>query len=246
MSFDGASHWPLWTPDGRRLTYRSWKTGTMTMWWMPADRSGAPELLTTVGTMQSPESWLPPDGRILAFTQMDNPESGSDIYLLPMDGNRMPRPLIRTKFSEGSPKFSPDGKWLAYSSNESGRPEVYAMTFPGPGPTIQLSTDGGTDPVWRRDGRELYYRNGDQMMVVTIARGSQMSFEKPAVLWDAHYAAGVGSSCGMSGPTSANYDVSADGERFLMIEDKSDALECKMLHVVTNWSRQLLRETGVD
>ena len=155
MSFDGASHWPLWTPDGRRLTYRSWKTGTMTMWWMPADSSGAPELLTNVGSMQSPESWSP-DGATLAFTQMDDPESGSDIYTLSLDGNHTPHALIRTKFSEGSPKFSPDGKWLAYSSNESGRPEVYAMTFPGPGPNIQLSTDGGTDPVWRRDGKELY------------------------------------------------------------------------------------------
>jgi hypothetical protein len=245
MSFDGASHWPLWTPDGRRLTYRSWKTGTMTMWWMPADRSGAPELLTKIGSMQSPESWTP-DGTTLAFTQMDDPESGSDIYILSRDGNRTPRPLIRTKFSEGSPKFSPDGKWLAYSSNESGRPEVYATTFPGPGPTIQLSTEGGTDPVWRRDGKELYYRHGDQMMAVAASSGTASGFAKPNALWEAHYLAGVGSSCGMSGPTSANYDVTADGERFLMIEDKSEVLECKLLHVVTNWSRELLRGTRVD
>jgi serine/threonine-protein kinase len=244
MSFDGASHWPLWTPDGRRLTFRSWKTGTMTMWWMPADRSGTPELLTTVGSMQSPESWSP-DGATLAFTQMDDPESGSDIYTLSLV-NRTPRALIRSKFSEGSPKFSPDGKWLAYSSNESGRPEVYAMTYPGPGPRIQLSTEGGTDPVWRRNGRELFYRNGDQMMSVAVSTGGVDPFAKPSPLWEAHYLAGVGSSCGMSGPTSANYDISADGERFLMIEDKSEVMECKLLHVVTNWSRQLLRAPGSD
>jgi Tol biopolymer transport system component len=244
MSFDGASHWPLWTPNGRRLTYRSWKTGTMTMWWMPADGSGAPELLTNIGSMQSPESWSP-DGTTLAFTQMDDPESGSDIYTMSLDGNRTPHALIRSKFSEGSPKFSPDGKWLAYSTNQSGRPEVRAMTFPGPGPNIQLSTEGGTDPVWRRDGKELYYRNGDQMMVVTVT-GTATGFAKPMVLWEAHYLAGVGSSCGMSGPTSANYDVSADGERFLMIEDKSAVLECKLLHVVTNWSRSLLRGARAD
>src|SRR5207249_10525721 len=127
-----------------------------------------------------------------------------------------------------------DGKWLAYSSNESGRPEVYAMTFPGPGATIQMSTEGGTDPVWRHDGRELYYRNGDQMMAVTVSSGATTPFSKPAVLWQGHYLAGVGSSCGMSGPTSANYDVRADGERFLMIEDKSEVLQCNLLHVVTN------------
>jgi len=241
MSFDGASHWPLWTPNGRRLTFRSWKTGTMTMWWMPADRSGAPELLTNVGSMQSPESWSP-DGKTLAFTQMDDPERGSDIYTLSLDGNRMPQVLIRTKFSEGSPKFSPDGKWLAYSSNESGRPEVYVMAYPGPGATIQASTQGGTDPVWRSNGSELFYRNGDQMLAVPVSGGGMATFGKPNLLWEGHYLAGVGSSCGMSGPTSANYDVTADGERFLMIEDKSEASECKMLHVITNWSRALSRE----
>jgi serine/threonine-protein kinase len=238
MSLDGASHWPLWTPNGSRLTFRSWKTGTMTMWSMPADRSSEPELLTDVGSMQSPESWSP-DGRALAFTQMDDPESGSDIYVLTLDGNRRPQVLIRTKFSEGSPKFSPDGKWLAYSSNESGRPEVYAMAYPGPGPKIQISTDGGTDPVWRRDLKELFYRNGDRMMSVAVASGRTLDLSKPAALWEGRYLAGVGSSCGMAGPTSANYDVSADGKRFLMIEDKSEAAECKLLRVVSNWSSAL-------
>jgi dipeptidyl aminopeptidase/acylaminoacyl peptidase len=237
MSFDGASHWPSWTPDGKRLTFRSWKTGTMTMWWMPADRSGPAELLTNVGSMQSPESWSP-DGRTLAFTQMDNPESGPDVYVLPIGGEK-PRVLIKSKFSEGSPKFSPDGKWLAYSSDESGRPEVYAMAYPGPGSKITISTDGGTDPVWRRDGRELFYRNGDRMMAVDVVSSQPLAVSKPNTLWEGHYLAGVGSSCGMSGPTSANYDVSSDGRRFLMIEDTSPVTECKLLHVVSNWSREM-------
>jgi serine/threonine-protein kinase len=238
MSFDGASHWPLWTPRGDRLTFRSWKTGTMTMWTMPADGSGPPELLTSLGSMQSPESWSP-DGGTLAFTQMDDAESGSDIYVLPMKGDRRPRPLVRTKFSEGSPKFSPDGRWVVYSSNESGRPEIYAMAYPGPGPKIQISTDGGTDPVWRHDEREVFYRNGDLMMGVDVIGGQTLTASKPRVLWEGHYLAGVGSSCGMSGPTSANYDVSADGQRFLMIEDTAQNVECKRLHVVSNWSREL-------
>jgi serine/threonine-protein kinase len=242
VSFDGASHWPLWTPSDRRLTFRSWKTGTMTMWGMPADRSGSAELLTDIGSMQSPESWSP-DGAALAFTQMDDPQSGSDIYVLSRDGDRQPRALVRTKFSEGSPKFSPDGRWLAYSSNESGRPEVYAMAYPGPGPKIQLSTEGGTDPVWRRDGRELYYRNGDRMIVVEVSSGRTLTASKPRMLWEGRYLAGVGSSCGMAGPTSANYDVTADGQRFLMIEDKSENVECKLLHVVSNWSRELQKQS---
>jgi len=175
---------------------------------------------------------------------MDDPQSGSDIYVLALDGDRRPHPLIRSRFSEGSPKFSPDGKWLAYSSNESGRPEIYAMAYPGPGPKIQISDNGGTDPVWRRYGRELYYRNGDLMMAVSITGGQNPAVSKPSLLWQGHYMAGVGSSCGIAGPTSSNYDVTADGERFLMIQDKSQDVVSKLLHVVPNWSEEVKRRAG--
>jgi Tol biopolymer transport system component len=80
------------------------------------------------------------------------------------------RPVDDTKFAQGSPKFSPDGRWLAYCSNESGKPQVHIQAYPGPGARIQVSTDGGTDPVWRRSGTELFYRNGDSMMVVAVTR----------------------------------------------------------------------------
>jgi Tol biopolymer transport system component len=244
MSFDGASHWPSWTPDGRRLTFRSWKTGTMTMWWMPADRSSPPGLLTNIGSMQSPESWSP-DGKTLAFTQMDNPQSGSDIYTLSLDGDKKPRALLQTKFSEGSPKFSPNGAWLAYSTNESGQPEIWAMAYPS-GERIHISTNGGTDPLWRHDGRQLYYRLGDQMMVVDLSYGPSLKASKPRVLWKGNYLAGAGSSCGMAGPTSANYDVTPDGERFLMIEDASSAAESDRLRVVSNWSVELKNPGAIN
>jgi serine/threonine-protein kinase len=237
MSLDGASHWPLWTPDGRRLTFRSWKTGTMTMWWMPADQSGPAQLLTNIGSMQSPESWSP-DGKTLAFTQMDDPQSGSDIYMLPLDGDRKPHVFFRTQFSEGSPKFSPNGKWVAYSSNESGQPEIYVRAYPT-GEKIPISNNGGTDPLWRHDGRQLYYRLGDLMMVVDVSYGRSLEVSKPKVLWRGNYLAGAGSSCGMAGPTSANYDVTPDGERFLMIQDASPTAECERLRVVSNWSLEL-------
>ncbi len=122
-----------------------------------------------------------------------------------------------------------------FASNESGVSEVYAMAYPPPGPTIQLSTRGGTDPLWRHDGRELYYRNGDQMMAVEFD-GRSLTVSKPRVLWTGHYLAGAGSSCGMTGPTAANYDVTPDGEHFLMIEDTAPIAECELLRIVSNWS----------
>ena len=236
LSLDGASHWPSWSPHGDRLTYRSWKTGTMTMWDMPADRSASPQLLTATGSMQSPESWSP-DGSTLAFTQMET-DSGSDIYVL-AGQDRRPQPLIRTKFSEGSPKFSPDGKWLAYASNQSGRSEVYAVMYPGPGSTIQISNNGGTDPVWRRDMKELFYRNGDRMMSVDVTNGRTLTVGKPLVLWRGRYDAGAGSSCGMTGPSSANYDVSLDGQQFLMIRDLAEKAECTRVRGLSNWAMML-------
>ena len=112
------------------------------------------------------------------------------------------------------------------------------MAYPT-GEQIPISTNGGTDPLWRHDGRQLYYRLGDQMMVVDISYGPSLKASKPRVLWSGNYLAGAGSSCGMAGPTSANYDVTPDGERFLMIEDASSTAECERLRVVSNWSLEL-------
>jgi hypothetical protein len=217
----------------------------MTMWTMPADRSREPERLTNIGSMQSPESWSR-DGRILAFTQMDDPKQGSDLYTLSLDGDKRPRALVKTQFSEGSPKFSPhdNGAWLAYSTNESGQPEVWALA-PATGERIPISRTGGTDPVWRGDGRQLYYRRGDDMMVVDVRYGPFWA-SKAEVLWTGKYLAGAGSSCGMAGPTSANYDVTSDGEQFLMIEDASPAAESQRLRVVLNWSVELKNPGAIN
>jgi serine/threonine-protein kinase len=233
MSLDGLSHAPLWTPDGSRITYRIWQPGGFKMWWMPADHSGAQQRLTDIGIMQSASSWSP-DGRFLAFTQV-NIDTGPDVYLLDVQDGK-PRPLVQTRFAEGAPRFSPDGAWIAYASNESGRNEVYVQAWPGPGARIQISTDGGTDAVWRRAGGELYYRNGDKMMVVST---SARSFSKPAMLWQRAYAHGLGSACGAPGTTSAGYDVTPDGQRFLMLKD--DESTPGQIHVVLNWAEEVKR-----
>lgn len=240
FSFDGTTHWPIWTPRGDRIAFRSGRTSFMSMWWTPADRSGSDERLTTVdGNMQTPESWSP-DGRSLLFTQR-TPNSGADIFVLSMDGDRKPRPLVQTNFDEGAPKFSPDGKWVAYCSNESGRAEVYVTPYPGPGARIQVSTDGGSDPVWRRKGGELYCRLGEKMMVVSVATEPKLSLSKPRVLWEGAFMYGTSSSCGGPGVTSTNYDVTADGERFVMIREKDVDSSARQVNVVLGWGEELKR-----
>jgi predicted Ser/Thr protein kinase len=242
MTTDGVSHAPVWTPDGKRLAFRSWKAGTMTMWWMPSDRSGPEERLTTVGARQNVVSFSP-DGRYMSYTQME-PGMGTGIWMLPLQGDRTPQPFVRAKFMEGSGRFSPDGRWVAYCSNESGRAEVYVQPWPGPGPKIQISSEGGDDPIWSRDGKELFYRNGDQMMVVAVSTQPTFRASKPRLLWEGKYSHGMSSSCGMPGTTSANYDVTGDGQRFLMVKDlDQDAISTRIV-VVLNFSEELKRLTA--
>ncbi len=239
MTFDGSSHWPVWTPDGKRLTYRVGMPGPFKMWWAPADRSGAAEQLTTVGEQQSAASWSP-DGRVLAFTQV-SAETGGDVYTLEVNGERQPRPFSQSKFDEASPRFSPDGRWIAYCSNESGQNEIYVQAYPGPGPKILISTEGGSDPTWKRTGGELYYRSGDKMMAVTVGTGPAFTAGKPRLLWERHYNQGTNSMCGAPGPSSSNYDVTSDGQRFLMIQEGDQDAPATEIRVVVNWVEELKR-----
>ena len=239
LTLDGLSHAPIWSPDGKRIGFRSWKLGGMTMWSMPADRSAAEERLLDTKGWQSAVSWSP-DGNYIAYIDMF-PETGADILVLPVKGGHKPIPVANSKFVEGSPKFSPDGKWLAYCSNESGRPEVFVQPFPGPGPKIQISTDGGNDPLWRRLGGEIYYRNGDKMMAVEMRTQPTFSAGRPHLLWEGHYSHGMSSSCGQPGVTSFNYDVTPDGQRFLMVKDVHQDVASTRIHVVVNWTQELTR-----
>jgi serine/threonine-protein kinase len=240
VTFDGLSHWPFWTPRGDRLTFRSMRTGSMSMWWMPADRSGPEERLTEIGQWQTGASWSP-DGKALAFTTANDPETAPDVYVLPLEGDRTPRPLAKSRFAEAAPRFSPDGRWVAYGSNESGRPEIYVQPWPGPGPKIQISTEGGRDALWARTGDELFYRNGDKMMACPVRLAGGLRAGKPEVLWEGHYFVGLDASCCGPGLGSTNYDVTADGQRFLMIEDKDQDVVAKELTVVVNWTREVER-----
>jgi serine/threonine-protein kinase len=238
LTFEGSTNGtPTWTPDGKRITFQSNKEGPVNLFWLLADGSGGLERLSTSEYLQSPNSWSP-DGQLLAFTE-PNPTTGYDIWVLRMS-DRKAQPFLRTSFTKGAPRFSPDGRWLAYVSNESGRYEIYAQPYPGPGGKWQISTDGGTEPVWNRNGRELFYRNGDKMMAVDIATQPGFAAGKPRMLFEGPYLPRTNL------PTLAtmpNYDVSPDGQRFLMLKPVEEAqLELHappQIVVVQNWFEEL-------
>ena len=243
ITTDGLSHDPVWAPDGKRIVFRSWQVGGMTMWTMPVDRSAAPTRLDPAGSRQSPVS-ISPDGRFLSFDQK-NAQSGDDAWVLPLAGGEAAQPVANSRFDEGSAKFSPDGRWIAYSSAESGRPEVYIQPFPGPGPKVQVSSDAGIDPQWRRAGGELYYRSRGRMMVVSVATSPTLRVSAPRQLWvEQSYTTGSGSSCGMPGVTSSNYDVTPDGQRFLMVRDDDVGVASTRVVVVMNWAEELRARTA--
>jgi serine/threonine-protein kinase len=241
LTTDGTSHWPVWSPDGRRIGYRSGPMGKFRLFQIPADRSGPAEALPSAGVSQSPGSYSP-DGRAIAYTTNLMTGGVPKVAVALLDGDRAPQQLDETRYAQGSPRFSPDGRYLAYCANESGRSEVYAQAFPGPGPKVQVSSDGGTDPVWRRDGRELFYRSGERMMAIPVSTAPVFSAGRPQELWRGPYSHGASSSCGAPGLTASNYDVTADGRRFLMIRDDDvEAETSREIVVVQRWAAELTR-----
>ena len=240
ITTDGVSHWPVWSPDGTRLGFRLGPMAHATMWQVPADRSREPQPVPATGVVQSAESWSP-DGRTILYTAT-NPGSPPSLMAAHLDENHGPDIVDKQKGPEGSPKFSPDGHWLAYCSMESGKPQAYVQAFPGPGPKIQISADGGTDPVWKRIGGELYFRNGDSMMAVEVTTNPTFKAGRPHELWRGHYSHGMSASCDPPGATSSNYDVASDGRRFLMVkDDDQDRTISKQIVVVLDWASEVSR-----
>jgi Tol biopolymer transport system component len=170
---------------------------------------------------------------VLAFHER-KPNGERDIWVVGPEGD--PTPFLLTPFDERSPRLSPDGKWLAYVSNESGRDEIYVQPFPGPGRKWLISTDGGIDPVWSRDGRELFYRQGQQMMAVWTVAAADFSADRPRRLFEARF------DTGSNGP---NYDVSPDGKWFVM--PRSDRAPISdALHLVLNWFNEVKARTPTE
>jgi Tol biopolymer transport system component len=156
--------------------------------------------------------------------------TGRDIWVVQADDHKA-EPFLQTTFTEGAARFPPDGRYLAYVSNESGRPEIYVQSYPGPGGKWQVSTEGGTEPVWNPNGRELFYRSGDKMMAVDVSAQPSFSPGTPRALFERHY------RLTPFPQTIPTYDVSPDGQRFLMIKENEQA--STQINIVLNWLEEL-------
>jgi serine/threonine-protein kinase len=224
---------PLWNTDGTEVSFWAVLGGTNAIFSAQSDGSAEPQHLVIDPTVSwgVPGSWTS-DGGTLAFHAF-NRSGNRDILLFSPERDSSPRPLLDTPFQERNPAISPGGQWLAYTSDESGRDEVYVQAFPGPGGKFSVSTEGGIQPVWSPNGRELFYREGYKMMVVDVETSPAFRASTPRVLFEGNFATG--------NPHNPNYSISPDGQRFLMVQDA----EAPQFKVVLNWDATLesLRDT---
>ncbi|HSL21470.1 MAG TPA: protein kinase [Vicinamibacterales bacterium] len=225
---------PVWSGDGRRLAYATMGAGRSGIQWRSIGDGGQQEHNIPLQAPAWPTDWTA-DGRYLVVATPAFGTSGSsmDVALIPADGGGTLQPLIATGANEAQARLSPDGRWIAYTSDESGRPEVYVQRFPEPGERIGVSAGGGAQPVWRRDGRELFYVDLDRrLMSVPMETGARITAGKPRLLFELP-SYGFEIFYGVRNV----YDVAPDGERFLVLaRNERDA---SSLTVVTNFTSAL-------
>jgi serine/threonine-protein kinase len=213
LTQSGTPAYAVWTPDGKRIVFAAGATGNRNLFWSLADGSGAPERLTTNEFSQWPASWSP-DGRTLLFVQQ-TPANGADIWALDV-GARPPaaRPVLRTPGYNGWPALSPDGRWLAYASNESRTLQVYVQPYPTLGARHQVSVNGGASPVWSRDGRQLFFveGTGTQLFSVDVTPGASFGAGIPRLVLE------LPQGAIFVGAPATGYDVSLDGASFIGIQ----------------------------
>ena len=221
---------PQWSPSGKEIAFQSWRQGqgNMDIFSRPADGTGEAVLMVGTDLTERPYHWSS-DGKYLLY-QAEDPESKLDLwYLRRNEDNRgfEPARFLRTPFSEFLANLSPDGRFVAYCSDESGQDEVHVQPFPEGGGKWQISTNGGCQPRWSKDGKELFYLEGDRLMAVQVATTSSFSFSSPAALFqDANLVGDRG---------EIQYDVSADGRLVLVGAAEGEEDKTLSIHVVENW-----------
>jgi eukaryotic-like serine/threonine-protein kinase len=225
LTFGVNAAMPIWTPDSERVTFSSNTAGTPNLFWTTIGQQKAAERLATSDSVQIPGSWSP-DGRTLAYVER-HPTTGRDIWFLRLGDEREAKPFLNSPFDESAPRFSPDGRWIAYVSNESGRDEVFLRSSTDPTRREQLSKGGGTEPVWARDGKEIFYRAGNKLIAVSLSDGRAIRGAQPRTLFEGEFEKGSADV--------ANYDITPDNQRFVMIGGNATA-EHATIHVLINWA----------
>ena len=224
----------VWSPDDQSIVFTSDHDGPGNLYQKPSSGAADEQLLLKTNERKWTTDWSA-DGRFILYTTM-YPKTGLDLWILPMEGDRKPVPYLQTPFNEDFGKFAPNGRFIAYTSDESGRNEVYVQAFPTTGRKWQISVGGGALPHWRRDGKEIFYISPERKMVAVdvIADDSTLEIGTPKVLFQTRLA-------GYPGPRNS-YDVSADGQRFLMNNTLDQAMSLSTPNtVVINWAADLRR-----
>jgi eukaryotic-like serine/threonine-protein kinase len=232
LTFDVAvDDFPLWSPDGHQIVFTSNRKGAFDLYRKATNGEDGEELLLSAPSFKSATDWSR-DGRFILF-RMTSPETGYDLWVLPIGGDNKPIPIVRTNAEERDGQFSPDGKWIAYQSNESGRFEIYLQAFPGPGTKSRISTNGGAQVRWRQDSRELFYVALDgQMMAVPIRLDSNSQAVEAGAPTALFHTRGVGGA--VRGVNRQQYVVSPDGQRFL-INALSEESVVAPITLILNW-----------
>jgi eukaryotic-like serine/threonine-protein kinase len=230
FTFDSADDVsPLWSPDGKTIVFSSNRGGQFDLFAKSVGGGGQEEVLVRNDELKFAHSWSQ-DGRYIAF-QSRGKKTGWDIWILPTFGDRKPTLFLQTSFNELRPAFSPDGRWLAYQSNESGRGEIYVQAFPGPGGKWQVSTAGGVEPAWRADGKEIYYGAPEQkLMAVDIKVGESFQAGVPHPLFQARVQPITN--------VRNHYLATGDGQRFLLLAPLGREFLVPTT-VVLNWNAEL-------
>jgi hypothetical protein len=220
----GNNQVPAWSADGSRLVYSLDRDGVRRLVIRSADGRGAEEPLTPAEYFQTTGS-ASPDGALFAYEE-DRPQTGADIFIARLDGREPPVPFLATRVNERAPQFSPDGRWIAFESDETGRFEVFVTPYPGAGRKWQVSDSGGIVPMWRRDGREIVYRNGNRLMSVAIRGLSPLVTDRPHELTKL--------------PPYTDYVAMApSGNRFVVSFGDGTEENAREVHVVLNWFNEL-------
>lgn len=218
---------PEWTPDGKRIAYMSGANTSPEVWWVPADNSGPEEKLYTGSTPMGEVSFSPDGKYALLRTAKALGPTSRDVWLMPLSGERKATPLLESAFSENRPVVSPDSRWLAYVSDESGANQIYVRPFPGAGGKMQVSSTGGFEPQWAKDGR-LFYRTPDSLMTATLVTHPTLAVARQTSVFVDRTTPST---------SRAQYSVHPNGKEFAVLRPSADS--DVQIVVVLNWLTEL-------